>query len=895
MGTIYSKKELAGTGEQRTFEGDDLQQIAFPLGGLGAGCLHLGGAGNFQDFCLFNNPHFGHSPMTFAAVHCKEKGRKEGVMRVLEGPVQNPHIYNQARFGNGGLAAGHEGLPHMESAEFKGEFPFAQVALKDGALPLKVDIEGYSPLIPGDDVASGLPAAFVTYRLRNRAKRALEVQFSFNAQYPVPGNLHGQEGSDLKGHQVQHRRQGKVAGLLFDSDLPEDHPRKISIAVVSPLGGQKGNCAWFRGGWFDALTMLTNQLLEGKLKAAPRSQPVMEVGRSRFGATLFWDLTLQPGEEIEIPLIYCWYAPNTELSYGRVEKEKCCGDSDCDGDCGGDCGGDCDCECGCETTYRPYYSTLYADAWEVARYGVEKFDSLLSRSRRFHRALFRSSLPDYVLDAVSANLSILKSPTMLRQQDGILWNWEGCSYGSGCCAGSCTHVWNYAQAVPYLFPGLERSLRDQELKWSMDERGHVTFRSALPTGAVDHGFHAASDGQLGGVMKVYREWQICGDDAWLKERYPLVKRSVEYCIRTWDPARKGALIEPHHNTYDIEFWGADVMCTSFYLGALRGLAEMAGALGKEEDAEKYRALAEKGKTYCDAKLWNGEYFYQKVEWKGLKAGAKLKKWVSGALTLNDPAYSEEALKVLRKEGPKYQYGTGCISDGVIGQWYTTMLGLPDALNRAHTRRHLAAIFKHNFRNSLRGHANPQRPGYALNDDPGLLLCSWPRGGKPSLPFVYSDEVWTGIEYQVASHMIYEGLVEEGLTVVRGVRQRHEGKVRNPWNEYECGNYYARALASYAVLLALTGFRYSAPNGRLEIAPKLEGDKGRFLFAVDSGWGSVHYEKKGGKLRVRVEVEEGRLEVREVVVSGPLVGRKRRIKLDGAQVGKPDRALVVDLD
>jgi uncharacterized protein (DUF608 family) len=865
MGTAYSSRTLAGEGRQRTFTDDYLQQIAFPLGGLGAGCLHLGGAGNYQDFCLFNSPAFGHSPMTFAAVFCQEKGRKTSTMRVLEGPVQNPHIYNQARFGNGGLASGHEGLPHMQRAQFKGEFPFAQVKLQDQALPLQVTLEAFSPLIPRDDVASGMPAAFMTYRLRSKAARKLRVQFSFNVQYPAPANLHGHDSGSLQGHRVRHREDEGAAGIYFDSALPAEDPRKISIAVVSPLADQRAHCAWFRGGWFDALTMLSNQLVSGTLPETPESPPVLEIGRSRFGATLFWDLELAPGEKLDIPLIYCWYAPNTELSYGRLQTEDaCCEDGDC-----------------APSTYRPYYSTQYSDAWDVAGHAVGNLTELSDRTRRFHRTLFSSSLPSYVLDAVSANLAILKSPTMLRQQDGMLWNWEGCSYGSGCCAGSCTHVWNYAQAVPYLFPGLERTLRDQELKYSMDERGHVTFRSALPSGEVSHEFHAAADGQLGGIMKLYRDWQICGDDQWLLERYQPAKRSMEYSISTWDPDEKGALIEPHHNTYDIEFWGADVMCTSFYLGALRAMAAMARATGAEADAQRYGELADRGQIFCDAELWNGAYYQQDVEWKGLRAAAGTEGWRL--------SYSPEALALLESEGPKYQYGTGCISDGVIGQWYTEMLGLPGALNEKRTRRHLQALFKHNFRNTLAGHANPQRPGYALNDEPGLLLCSWPKGGKPSLPFVYSDEVWTGIEYQVASHMIYAGLVKEGLTLVHAVRQRHDGKVRNPWNEYECGSYYARALASYAVLLALTGFRYSATEQRLDLAPQLPEPKGRFMFSVDSGWGTIHYQRQAAGVKVRVVVEEGDLRLASVCLSGPLADKplQQILPVPGCAVpGKP---------
>jgi len=103
-------------------------------------------------------------------------------------------------------------------------------------------------------------------------------------------------------------------------------------------------------------------------------------------------------------------------------------------------------------------------------------------------------------------LAILKSPTLLLQDSGNVWAWEGCFANQGCCAGTCTHVWNYAQALPHLFPALERTFRETELERSMDRRGHITFRSALPDGETRHKSHAASDGQLGGIMKLYREW-----------------------------------------------------------------------------------------------------------------------------------------------------------------------------------------------------------------------------------------------------------------------------------------------------------------------------------------------------------------------------------------------------
>jgi uncharacterized protein (DUF608 family) len=223
-----------------------------------------------------------------------------------------------------------------------------------------------------------------------------------------------------------------------------------------------------------------------------------------------------------------------------------------------------------------FWEILISD--EVAAYWTANYDDLHRKSELFRDSFYNTTLPPEVTEAVAANLTILKSPTVMRQYDGRMWNWEGCSDNSGCCAGSCTHVWNYAQAVPHLFPKLERSLRETEFFPSQDKEGHQTFRSALPIRPVATTFHAAADGQLGGIMKVYRDWRISGDNEWLKKMYPKATESMNYCIRTWDPRSKGTLEEPHHNTYDIEFWGPDGMCTSFYLGALKAITEMARRL-----------------------------------------------------------------------------------------------------------------------------------------------------------------------------------------------------------------------------------------------------------------------------------------------------------------------------
>ena len=224
-------------------------------------------------------------------------------------------------------------------------------------------------------------------------------------------------------------------------------------------------------------------------------------------------------------------------------------------------------------------------------------------------------------------------------------------------------------------------------------------------------------------------------------------------------------------------------------------------------------------------------------------------------------YSPEARAILEKEGPKYQYGTGCISDGVIGSWMSLAAGLDEPLDKEKVTSHLMSVYKYNLKHTLTRHSNPQRPGYAVGVDGGLLLCTWPHGGKPSLPFVYSDEVWTGIEYQVAAHLMFVGKVEEGLDIVRTCRRRYDGAVRNPLNEYECGSWYARALASYSMLQALTGVRYDAVDKTLYIDSRV-GDFRTFL-STATGYATVAL--KSGVPSIKVV--SGDIVVKKCMVSG----------------------------
>lgn len=808
-----------------SYHGEYLSHIAFPLGGIGAGMVCVEGTGALSHVSLRNKPEIFKEPCAFAAISIK--GIRNGA-KLLEGQVPTRKLFGGANTGNG-LGGTSYGLPRFEKSEFLARFPFGIINLYDKDIPVKVQLTAWSPFIPTDEDNSCLPVAAIEYSFENPTQKNVEAVFSWNARNFMKIN---------RNNSIKPLK----SGFILHQDGSKEHPEQEGdFAVFVDDNNVKVNHCWFRGGWWDALTKTWNGIEKCEIV---ENDPV---ANESPGASLFVPFNLEPGEKKTIRLMFVWYVPASNLRLGsdaptqepQEDEEKCCPGESCTSE---------------EVHYKSWYTGRFAKLEDVVKYWRLHYEDLFEKTQLFTDCFFKSTLPPEVLEAVAANLTILKSPTVLRQTDGRLWCFEGCSDNWGCCHGSCTHVWNYAQAIPHLFPALERTLRETEFFVSQDEQGHQTFRTNLPIRPVAHTFHAASDGQLGGIMKVYRDWRISGDTGWLKKIFPKVKGSLDYCIEVWDPEHIGVLIEPHHNTYDIEFWGPDGMCTSFYLGALSAYIRMANALG--QPVQLYQTLLDNGRQYLEDKLFNGEYFYQRTQWEGLKAENP----VEALAAMVGAGYSNEAYELLKQEGPKYQYGTGCLSDGILGMWIASVCGLEEPADQEKVADHLKAVYKHNLKHDLRDHPNPQRPTFACGNEGGLLLCTWPEGDQPTLPFVYSNEVWTGIEYQVASHLMMKGLVEEGLDIVRTCRDRYDGRIRNPFDEYECGHWYARALASYGLLQGLTGVRYDAVDKILFIDSRIGDDFTSFL-STETGFGNVGLDN--GK--PFVDVKMGKIDIKEIIV------------------------------
>jgi uncharacterized protein (DUF608 family) len=798
--------------------GHRLDRVAFPLGGLGAGMVSLEGNGALAQVSVRHKPDVHHEPQTFAALHV---AGGPGA-RVLEGPVPMWKVLGSMtpsglpEPGNG-LTGRTYGLPRFARATFQARFPFATVRLSDPAMPVAVKLTGWSPFTPGRTDDSCHPVAAMEYRFDNRSPKPVDAVFSFHsANFMKVAD--GARIATLPG------------GFVLDQPPVGGRPECAGgFAIFTDDPAVAVDAAWFRGAWFDALTTVWNDVAAGRSPARPPHAS----GEPGGGGSLFVPFTLASGEKKTIRILLAWHVPFSGL---RAGDDACCG-----GECG-DAGA---------AGYVPWYAARFAGVADVAAWWSANHARLRADSARFRDCFYDTTLPDEAVEAVAANLAILKSPTCLRQADGRLWGWEGCFAEGGCCHGSCTHVWNYAQAIPHLFPDLERTLRETEFLVNQDGRGHQAFRAGLPIRAQEHKWHAAADGQLGGLMKLHREWRICGDTGWLRGLWPAARRSLDHCIATWDPDHTGTLVEPHHNTYDIEFWGADGMCTSFYAGALAAAVAIGQALG--DDVAHYESLLGRAREAMSTALWNGRWFFQRVQSDGLRSSPDH----------GDTNSSPEQRALVEREGPKYQYGGGCLSDGVLGDWIARCCGLGPVVDPEKTARHLDSVFLHNFRKSLSEHANPQRPGYAFPREGGLLLCSWPDGDKPALPFVYSDEVWTGIEYQVASHLIMTGQLARGLKIVRTIRRRYDGRWRNPFDEYECGHWYARAMASYGLLQALSGARYDAVTRTLHLRPGVRGDFRAFLCTA-TGYGTVGLRKG----RPFLEVVSGTIPVEKIECAKP---------------------------
>ncbi|MBP5780987.1 MAG: hypothetical protein J6X34_07120 [Clostridia bacterium] len=814
------------------FKGNRLNEISFPLGGIGTGCIGLAGNGRLIDWEIFNRPNKG---STNGYSHFAVKATKKGKLvdaRVINGDVNKDLAGTLGRgFGSGLNAGSMAGFPHFKKCVFTGEFPIAKVDFSDEAFPGKIRLCAWNPLIPLNDRDSGIPAAFFEFEITNTSGEALD--------YTVCGVLMNPYGGSVNDFVTD----AKIRGLyLHQTNCPPDNAGFGDITLATDNDGDVSyQQYWYRGSWHDGLERYWRNFTE-QSEFENRTYPGPG---SHDHAAMAIKKSIAPGKTKRFRYVISWSSPNCVNYWSRyVVKDENGNEKD--------------------VTWKNYYATQFENSTVSAAYALTEWERLWKGTKRYHDELFGVTLPAEVREAISATTSVLKSPTVMRLENGEFYGWEGTWENVGSCEGTCTHVWNYAYALCFLFPKLERSIRETDFKYNQDENGRMAFRMTLPLGRERSGFRACLDGQMGGVIKTYREWKLCGNDDWLREYWPAVKKSLEYAWSDknpdmWDRDQDGVLEGRQHHTLDVELFGPSSWLQGFYLAALKCAAEMAERLGETETAEKYREIFLKGQKWSEENLFNGKWYCQKLD---LTDRTYLDRFEGAEAYWND-----ESGEI------KYQIGEGCLLDQCLAQWHANINGIGYVFDKKHLRTALKNVYKNNFMPDMRSHYNTFRL-FAVNDEAGAIICTFPKGIKtPAIPIPYAQESMHGFEYAFAGLLISEGMVKEGVSVVKAIRDRYRGDNRNPWNEIECGSNYARSMASYALMPIFSGFRFAMQDKAIGFCPVTEGDF-RSIWAVDSAWG--RFERRGG--RTDIKVIAGRLSLAELEL--PYYSKVNSVMIDG---------------
>lgn len=782
------------------YENEKTKQISFPLGGIGTGCIGLAGNGELKDWEIFNRPNK-NTRNAYSHFALKATCRGKSILKVLQGdPVENLMGVSCASDGHYGFGFGpHQntlgGYPHFEKVSFDGTFPLANLTFTDSNFPATVRLCAFNPMIPHMEDDSSIPAAFFEWEIENSSDERVEYALACSVCNPASSSCN------------QRISEEGMRGIYFGTADKNDGEIGYSdLCVVTDHKDTKTQEYWYRGRWQDGPTTYWKDLLH-RDEMPERSYAAP--GNKDHGTVVSY-VSLSAGERAKIRFVIAWNVPVSYCYWSPCQDEN-----------------------GNEITWRNHYATRFKTSQESAEYALSEFGRLFEDTKRFSNALQESTLPESVKDAVSANLSVLKSPTSLRLEDGSFWGWEGCSEVRGSCHGTCQHVWNYAYAMPYLFPKLERTIRENTIKYALLPSGSTHFRVPLPLGRDLGNFRACVDGQMGEVIKCYREWKFSGDTQWLKRNADAIFRMLDYARSpenpdAWDRDGDGVLEGRQHHTLDMELFGPSSWLEGFYLLALDCGAKMAQALGENARATEYRILYEKGKRWMNENLFNGFYYCQKID---LSDRSLVDRFDAA-----DTYWNDEVNEI------KYQVAEGCIIDQMLADWHAALIGIDPVFDSNQKKIALKNLYQNNFKSSMRDVTNMWRL-FSLGDESGTVICSYPEGASvPAIPIPYCEETMTGFEYAFAGLLIAEGYRSEGESVVKAIRDRYDGEKRNPWNEIECGSNYARSMASFALLPLYSGFSFDMTQKHMGFSPV--DAEGKYLFSVGESWGTAaFFEKK----------------------------------------------------
>lgn len=774
---------------------NELRNIGMPVGGIFTGTLYLGGDGRLWLWDIFNLNQTGIDPKEITWAPLDRKVRSQDGSAYLEPPASFSKQGIEQGFAIKVECNGQEYLRQLREADweeikFKGQYPVATIEYTNSHLPFSIEMECFSPFIPLNADDSGLPATVFSITVHNHSSENMNVSLAGWLQNACLLNSGNAISFKRSNHAIN---ENNLVAVLCQPNGMESADKKdmshlpdfgtlcmalLDINGVAYTDFDTGNLKDFNFKNDKEVSEKDNrELLTGGIIQS------VQIGAKGKHTTQF---------------IISWHFPNTKLPVRDTDTGN-------------------------------YYTKKFRDSLDVARYISKDFQRLSNETKLWCDTWYDSSLPYWFLDRTFANTCSLATTTCHRFGSGRFWAWEGV----GCCQGTCTHVWQYPQAMARIFPEIER-----------DTRERVDLGSAfnLETGQIGYrgeGTGEAIDGQAGTILRILREHQMSKDDSFLKENWSHIKKAIEF-ILNHDTNRDGIIDGAQPNTLDAAWYGEISWISSLCIAAWKAGEEMARDMNDADFAKRCRDRYFIGRKNIDEKLFNGQYYIQ-LPGK------------SGKASLGS-------------------YDT-CFIDQLFGQSYACQVGLGRILDKDKVLTALQSLWKYNFMPDVGpyiAHHKGGRP-YALSGEGGMLMDTNPHndpepyGTDVAWQVGYFNECMSGFEHQVASHLMAEGMVEESLVLTKNIHDRYHAAKRNPYNEIECSDHYARAMASYGTFISACGFEYDGPKGYIAFAPKINPENFKAPFTTAEGWGTYSQHVTGSEQTHHFEMRHGSVVLQSISI------------------------------
>ncbi len=801
-------KDIATKTEPSTYykSKNELQYIGMPCGGLHAGTLYVGGDGRLWLWQLFNQTWDGVNNEgidTKAVIY--NNGTKNKKIFARDGASYvEPSIADSKRMLEQGFAIklqykGQTIIKELNAKDwddvaFRATYPIAKVSYIDKQLPVEISLECFSPFIPLDETNSSFPATILSIKVKNIAE--------FDVAFEVLGWL---ENGCSKLSALTETDGKRINALVTEKEVTALH---YSFETDNELLKTKGDAgtmsfALINDGAFAEKDIRANTSaniwpIDAKTFGTINKETEKDTLNSRLVGSLGVHKTLKKGETTSVNYTIGWHFPNV------CDKLK---------------------KLVADANEGFYYSSIYPDALAVTKHIASNFAYLNSNTRLWQETWQGSTLPDWFLERTIIPVNTLATANTYRFKSGRFWSWEGV----GACAGTCTHVWQYAQAMGRIFPALERDTRERvDLGTGfISTTGGILFRG-------ENEKRAAIDGQAGTILRFYREHQMSADDRFLKKNWDKIKMAIQFML-SQDKNGDGMNDTPLENTLDAVWEGEIAWIVGLCVAAARAAEQMALEVKDDAFASACRKYAEAGCSNMKQYLFNGEYFIHRP----------------------DPIQGRAKIG---------SYNT-CHIDQVYGQSWAYQVGLGQVLDRDSVNTALKSLWKYNFTMDAGPYIKTHIGGrpYVLPGEGGMIMNTNPKNeDKPygnsgkDWQVGYFHEAMTGFEHQVAAHYMAEGMVDEALIVTRVIHERYHAAKRNPYNEIECSDHYARAMASYGTFISACGYEYHGPKKYISFNPKLGFNNFKASFTAAEGWGQYSQTVSSNKQIHTLDLKFGKL-------------------------------------